>query len=167
MLKPSKKLSLALEAVTDIAFHGGSDPVQSQDIARRLNLPRRYLEQVMQQLVRAGLLKGVRGPRGGYRLARERRRISVGEIVRVVQGEADLLAAGMPGAGAHAPSAAGSEAEHGSGSPLGGLVIAPFFERTERELMERLDGVSVEDLCQEAQRAGLVGDQARSADFVI
>ena len=65
MLRPSKKLVLALEAVTDIAFHGGAEPVQSQDIARRLQLPRRYLEQVMQQLVRAGILRGVRGPRGG------------------------------------------------------------------------------------------------------
>jgi Rrf2 family protein len=69
MLRPSKKLVLALEAVTDIAYHGGPEPVQSQDIARRLMLPRRYLEQVMQQLVRAGILRGVRGPRGGYRLA--------------------------------------------------------------------------------------------------
>uniref|UniRef100_UPI00135C4C3E RrF2 family transcriptional regulator n=1 Tax=Geminicoccus flavidas TaxID=2506407 RepID=UPI00135C4C3E len=144
MLKPSKKLSLALEAVTDIAFHGGSDPVQSQDIARRLNLPRRYLEQVMQQLVRAGLLKGVRGPRGGYRLARERRRISVGEIVRVVQGETDLNGP-MPGGGATAE-------EQVAGSPLGAQVITPFFDRTERELMQRLDGVSIEDLCQEARR---------------
>jgi Rrf2 family iron-sulfur cluster assembly transcriptional regulator len=160
MLKPSKKLSLALEAVTDIAFHGGNDPVQSQDIARRLNLPRRYLEQVMQQLVRAGLLKGVRGPRGGYRLARERRRISVGEIVRVVQGDIDLNGTAMNGV-------IGSTDEQSAGSPLGAQVIAPFFERTERELMQRLDGVSVEDLCQEARRAGLVGDQARSADFVI
>lgn len=161
MLKPSKKLSLALEAVTDIAFHGGSDPVQSQDIARRLNLPRRYLEQVMQQLVRAGLLKGVRGPRGGYRLARERRRISVGEIIRVVQGDIDLSATPMNGQMAEA-----GEHEQ-SGSPLGALVITPFFDRTERELMQRLEGVSIEDLCQEARRAGLTGDHARTADFVI
>jgi Rrf2 family iron-sulfur cluster assembly transcriptional regulator len=160
MLKPSKKLSLALEAVTDIAFHGGTDPVQSQDIARRLNLPRRYLEQVMQQLVRAGLLKGVRGPRGGYRLARERRRISVGEIIKVVQGDVDLTV----GAGGQGPEVQ----EHDqSGSPLGALVITPFFDRTERELMQRLEGVTIEDLCQEARRAGLVGDNARTADFVI
>ena len=78
MLKPSKKLALALEAVVDVAYHGGAEPVQSQDIARRLGLPRRYLEQVLQQLVRAGVLKGVRGPRGGYRLARERRRVTRG-----------------------------------------------------------------------------------------
>ena len=86
MLRPSKKLALALEAMTDIAFHGGSEPVQSQDIARRLIVPRRYLEQVMQQLVRAGILRGVRGPLGGYKLARESNQISVGDIVRVVRG---------------------------------------------------------------------------------
>ena len=84
MLKPSKKLALALEAVVDIAYHGGSEPVQSHDIARRLGLPRRYLEQVLQQLVRAAVLKGVRGPRGGYRLARERRQqvADLGDAVR-------------------------------------------------------------------------------------
>ena len=81
MLKPSKKTALALEAVVDIAYFGGAEPVQSHGIAERLKLPRRYLEQVMQQLVRAGILKGVRGPRGGYRLARERRRVTVGEVM--------------------------------------------------------------------------------------
>jgi Rrf2 family protein len=90
MERPSKKLVLTLTAVTDIAYHGGAEPVQSQDIARRLSLPRRYLEQVMQQLVRAGILRGVRGPRGGYRLARERRRVSVGDVVRVVRGIEDI-----------------------------------------------------------------------------
>ena len=45
------------------------------------------LEQVLQQLVRADILRGVRGPRGGYRLARERRRISLGEVVRVLLNE--------------------------------------------------------------------------------
>ena len=60
-------------------------PVQSGEITRRQGIPRRYLEQVLQQLVRDGVLAGVRGPRGGYRLARERRRISLGEIVRVVR----------------------------------------------------------------------------------
>ena len=54
MLRPSKKLVLALEAVADIAYHGGAEPVQSQDIGRRLNLPRRYLEQVMQQCEQLG-----------------------------------------------------------------------------------------------------------------
>jgi Rrf2 family iron-sulfur cluster assembly transcriptional regulator len=149
MLRPSKKLALALEAVTDIAFHGGAEPVQSQDIAERLGLPRRYLEQVMQQLVRAGVLKGVRGPRGGYRLARERRRITVGQVVRVVRGED------------------GDEAPAGSSSPLGVQVMSPFWQQVEEEQMRRLDEVTIDDLCQQAMLRGVEGGGSRGADFAI
>lgn len=151
MLRPTKKLALALEAVTDIAFHGGPEPVQSQDIARRLGLPRRYLEQVMQQLVRAGILRGVRGPRGGYRLARERRRITVGQVVRVVHG------------GEEAAEEVGPVSE----SDLGRKVMGPFWREVEDELMRRLDEVTVEDLCQQAETHGLTSDAHRGVDFVI
>src|SRR5690349_24977195 len=85
MLRLSKKLLFAIEAVLDIAYNAGTLPVQSSEITRRQGIPRRYLEQVLQQLVRAGVLSGVRRPRGGYRLARELRRISVRDIVRVVR----------------------------------------------------------------------------------
>src|SRR4051812_50177430 len=78
MLKLSRKTLLALEAVIDIAFNARPEPVQAKEITARQGVPQRYLEQVMQQLVRAGILKGVRGPRGGYRLLGGGRRISVG-----------------------------------------------------------------------------------------
>jgi Rrf2 family protein len=139
MLRASKKLALALEAVADIAYHGGAEPVQSQEIAERLGLPRRYLEQVMQQLVRAGILRGVRGPRGGYRMAKERRRVSVGEVVRVVQ----RLEEGVP------------EGPLGSASPLGRKVIGPFWAELETDTMKRLDGVTIDDLCRQAEKAGV------------
>src|SRR3954454_19272593 len=122
MLKPSKKLALALEAVVDVAYHGGAEPVQSQDIARRLGLPRRYLEQVMQQLVRAGILKGVRGPRGGYRLARERRRISIGDIVRIAESVEDET---------------GEDAK--PRSDLGQRIVAPLIQTLQQDVMQRLD----------------------------
>src|SRR5262245_66443714 len=83
MIRLSRKTLLALEAVIDIAYNARPEPVQAKEITARQGVPQRYLEQVMQQLVRAGILKGVRGPRGGYRLARERRRISVGDVVRI------------------------------------------------------------------------------------
>ena len=86
MIKLTRKMLYALEAVVDIAYNTTADPAQAREITKRQGIPQRYLEQVMQKLVRAGVLKGVRGPRGGYRLARERRRITVGEIVRVVYG---------------------------------------------------------------------------------
>ena len=84
MLRLSRKTILALEAVLDVAYNARPDPVQSKDITKRQGIPQRYLEHVMQQLVHQGILKGVRGPRGGYTLARERRKITVGDIVRVV-----------------------------------------------------------------------------------
>ncbi|MFP5469574.1 MAG: RrF2 family transcriptional regulator, partial [Alphaproteobacteria bacterium] len=84
MLRLTKKMRYALEAVVDIAYNARPTPVQSREITQRQGIPQRYLEQVMQQLVHANILKGVRGPRGGYTLARERRRISVGEIIRVI-----------------------------------------------------------------------------------
>ena len=85
MIRLSRKSLLALEAVLDVALHARPDPVQARDITARQGVPQRYLEQVMQALVRAGILRGVRGPRGGYRLARERRRISVREIFEVIE----------------------------------------------------------------------------------
>jgi Rrf2 family protein len=151
MLRPSKKLVLALEAVADIAFHGGAEPVQSQDIARRLCLPRRYLEQVMQQLVRAGILRGVRGPRGGYRLAREARRVSVGDVVRVVRGIEE-------------PSV---HEEFASSSELGRRVVGPFWTATERELMARLDRVTIEDLCRRAEDQGVASESQRVVDYAL
>jgi Rrf2 family protein len=148
MIKPSKKLALAVEAVVDIAYHGTAEPVQSQDIGRRLNLPRRYLEQVMQQLVKAGILKGVRGPRGGYRLARERRRISVADVVSVVE-------------------ANDSEPANIRASDLGQRVMAPFWADQERAALARLDAITIEDLCRDAERSEVRREARDGIDFAI
>ena len=84
MLTLSNKIMYSIEAVVDIAYHSNGQPVQSHRISSRQRTPGRYLEQSLQKLVKANILTGVRGPRGGYQLARKRRRISVGEIVRIV-----------------------------------------------------------------------------------
>ena len=78
----SRRSLLAIAAVVDIALHARPTPVAAKSLAARHNLPPRHLETVLQALVRLGILKGVRGPRGGYELARERRRITAGDIVR-------------------------------------------------------------------------------------
>jgi len=151
MLKPSKKMLFAIEAVLDIAYHAGGEPVQSREITRRQGIPRRYLEQTLQQLVRAGILVGVRGPRGGYRLARERRRISVGEIVRVVRALESLED------GAEEPAA----------SALGRQVIRPMWTELGEEIMARLDGISIDELCMRAYRDGVPSEAALKLDFTI
>lgn len=150
MLKLSRKTMLALEAVIDIAFNARPEPVQAKEITARQGVPQRYLEQVMQQLVRAGVLKGVRGPRGGYRLARERRRISVGDVVRVAEAIDD------------------GEADNPEPrSELGTRVVTPLIARLQDEVMKQLDAISIEDLCSQARAAGVDCGGASTADFTI
>jgi Rrf2 family iron-sulfur cluster assembly transcriptional regulator len=79
----SRRSVLAVAAVVDVALHSRSAPVVAKALAARHKLPPRHLETLLQGLGHAKILKGVRGPRGGYELARERRRITVGEIVRI------------------------------------------------------------------------------------
>ncbi len=150
MLHLSKKMLFALEAVVDIAYNAGNNPVQSKEITRRQGIPQRYLEQVMQRLVRSGILKGVRGPRGGYRLARERRRITVGQIAQVVY---DL----DEDAGPAYPTA----------SPLGQKVVQPMWAELQGGLMERLDAITVEDLCRRAHATGVESESAKRLDYTI
>jgi Rrf2 family transcriptional regulator, iron-sulfur cluster assembly transcription factor len=78
---PRKGL-LAIAAVVDVALHGSERPVSARKLAARHSLPARHLEPVLQALVHEGIFNGVRGPRGGYELARERKRISVADILR-------------------------------------------------------------------------------------
>ncbi len=150
MLRMSKKTLLALEAVVDIAYHARPEPVQSKEITKRQGIPQRYLEQVMQQLVHAGVLKGVRGPRGGYRLARERRRITVGEIVRIVSA-----------------MEVSEENANGNGSSIGDKVVRPLLSRVQENMMRELDEVTIEDLCRGVDENSAGEPLAPTADFNI
>src|SRR5271154_1497093 len=142
MVRLTKKLLFAIEAVLDIAYNAGDLPVQSGEITQRQGIPRRYLEQVLQQLVRAGVLAGVRGPRGGYRLARERRRITLGEIVRVIR---EMESAEDPIADP-------------AGAELGHKVVRPLWQELQETLMQQLDAITIEDLCLRAYRSGIAGE---------
>jgi Rrf2 family iron-sulfur cluster assembly transcriptional regulator len=140
MPRLSKKTMFAIEAVLDVAFHANEQPVRSGDITERQRIPKRYLEQVLQHLVRAGILAGKRGPRGGYRLGRERTRITLGEIVRVVR---TLEAETEP-----------NDIET-VGSALAHEIVWPMWEKLREEMMTQLDAISIEDLCQRASAKGL------------
>jgi len=134
MLTPPKKVLFAIEAVLDIAYNAGGQPVQSSEITKRQGIPRRYLEQTLQALVRHKVLVGVRGPKGGYRLARERRRISVGDIVRVINTPDTVSQDALPS------------------SDIGIRVIQPLWSELHTDMMTRLDNTSIADLCQSASQ---------------
>src|ERR1019366_9493456 len=78
----SRKGILAIAAVIDVAINARGRPVSAKALAARHKLPPRHLEPVLQALVRDGILKGIRGPHGGYELAREHKRITAEDILR-------------------------------------------------------------------------------------
>ncbi len=139
MPRLSKKTRFAIEAVLDVAFYVGEHPVRSGDITERQRIPKRYLEQVLQHLVRAGILNGKRGPRGGYRLGRDRVNITLGEVVRVVR---NLEVETEP-------------SDPSIGSPLAHEVVWPLWEKLREEMMSQLDNITIDDLCQRAHAKGL------------
>ena len=83
-----RKGMLAIAAVIDIAINARGRPVAAKMLGDRHRLPPRHLEPVLQALVRHGILKGVRGPRGGYEFARDQRHITADDILRAA-GAAD------------------------------------------------------------------------------
>jgi Rrf2 family protein len=138
-LLPRKGI-LAIAAVIDVALHGAQRPVSAKALAERHGLPPRHLEPVLQALVREGILKGIRGPRGGYELARDRRRITADEILRAAGTVEDLDGPPMP---------------H---SELLASVVVPALAQAERVFSAALGEINVEDM---ARGAETLGDDGR------
>jgi len=144
----SRRSLLGLAAVVDIAHHSRPTPVAAKALATRHALPPRHLETLLQALVRHNILKGVRGPRGGYELARERRRISAGDIVRAAMTDSN-------------------EDEPSPVSILVDQVIAPAVDQASQSFLAELDQITVEDLCRDAERKHVFGGTAANIDFAI
>ena len=137
----SRRAAHALAALIDIAHHGRAGPVPLKAFAERHGLPPRHLEAVVQRLVKAGLLTSTRGPRGGYALARERRRIALADIVHAVEEETSR------------------EVPHGE-------VIRAALRPVETAADEILGRLTLEDLVQIADGQGRL-DPPGSTDFTI
>lgn len=123
----SQRRQLALAAVVDIAS-AKTGPVRQTVLSARHQLPARHFEPLLQTLARAGILRGVRGPGGGYVVARAPQDISCAEVVRAVREVSD-------------------------GGDFGALpssldaVILPAMDEAERAYFERLEQISIADLC--------------------
>jgi Rrf2 family transcriptional regulator, iron-sulfur cluster assembly transcription factor len=116
---------------------------------RVINCFPRQLETLLQGLVHAKILKGVRGPGGGYELARERRRITVGEIVRTAMS----LSTADPD-------------DLGSNSVLLERVIDPAVRRAGETFLANLDAITVEQMCDTAEKTHVLDDE-KVSDFAI
>lgn len=138
----------AIEAVLYIAMSPGTEPVRSRDICEYQEVAVRYLEPMLQKLVHADILRGVRGPKGGYLLARERRKITLSEIIDVVQ----------PGAEERAGQTI---------SRLRSAITGPMWQEAKHKVMERFSAITIADLCQLANEKGVKIGTTSKGDFTI
>ena len=140
------KLFYAIEAVLYIAYNAASGTISSRDIAARQGMPARYLEGLMQRLVRAGILRGIRGPKGGYVLAKERRRISVADICAALSEEG---------------------AENYKTTALGKNIVLPIWENAYNAWISALKEVNFAELCEQAASKQIKKMTEEKMDFTI
>lgn len=128
---------IAVTIMVDVAFYAGrSGLVSGSDIAERAGLARRGIEPLLQALSRSGVLDSVRGPRGGYRLGRPQRDISLDEIVRTVA----------------------NDDASGEGGPIGALferVVSPCWQQLDSVVCQQMISLTLEDMVRRAEAAGL------------
>ncbi len=149
-MKLSTKGRYGLRALIDLAVYSGEEAVSIQSIARRQNISDRYLEQLMGKLRRAGLVVSVRGAGGGYRLARPSGEISVGEVLRALEGNLDAVT--CPGT------------EEGPGCEEADLCVTRYvWKRINDSITQAVDTIMIEQLVEESRRIreenGKIGTQ--------
>ena len=132
----SGKGVLAIAAVIDVAIQMQGRPISAKTLASRHGLPPRHLESVLQALVRDGILKGIRGPRGGYELARERRLVSANDILRAAGSVEDTD-------------------ERPAASELVNKVVLPALAGAEHEFGVALGRINLDDMARDAGTLGV------------
>jgi Rrf2 family transcriptional regulator, cysteine metabolism repressor len=143
-VRVSAKGEYALKALLDLAVHekGGLQPIQ--DIAARQGIPQRYLEQVLLQLKRAGFLDSRRGSAGGYRLGRSPDQLTVGAVLRAVEGSVGGPETGRRGG------------RHAHGEHAGELT--ELWREIAEAVSAVVDRVTLEDLRRRAEERGGSGN---------
>ena len=151
-VKLSNKGRYGVQALFDIAFHNDGRPTQIREIVEREAIPMRFLEQIFQDLKKAGLIASKRGPRGGYHLARPASEISVGDVIRALEGPIAVMA---PEDGAEGGRRAAPDA------------TAAVFRDIASAVERCFDSVSIADVCERGAELGLRSKARERTSYVI
>ena len=135
----SQKCQYALRAIFELAKRSGDKPTPVPEIAAIQAIPPRFLEIILNQLKGAGIVESKRGSAGGYRLALSPQTVTVGDILRRLQGASDPVGCG---------SAHGGEDCRFSGD----CVFLPMWERAWQAMWTVYDDTTLQDLVDDAQR---------------
>jgi Rrf2 family iron-sulfur cluster assembly transcriptional regulator len=143
-MKISTQSRYGLRALFDIAYHSAGLSTQVKEISARQGISPRYIEQIFQKLKRAGLVKSIRGPSGGYYLSRNPEEIKVGDIIRATEGNLDLVFCLS-----HNKAATKSceRAVH--------CVARDIWQGASTRLLDYFDSITLQDLCKQAQQRGV------------
>ncbi len=138
-MKLSNKGRYGVRAIFDIAFHGDGRATQIKDISERQSIPPRFLEQIFQDLKRAGLVTSKRGPKGGYALAVPAREIRLGDIVRALEGTIAIAS----------PASAVDTARRSQS------VVEAAFTELSNNIEGCFDALTIQDLCDRGDADGV------------
>lgn len=148
-MRLSNKGRYAVRALFDIAYFNEGQATQAKDIAERQGIPPRFLEQIFQDLKRAGIVVSKRGPQGGYSLAGEPGTVRLGDVVRALEGPLLLSCGGEP-----------------SDDEVVGVTEAVFRDLSAK-VESCFDGVTLADICERAERMGLPRAHKETYSYVI
>jgi Rrf2 family transcriptional regulator, iron-sulfur cluster assembly transcription factor len=135
-MRLSTKSRYGVRALFDIAYHAEEAPAQIKTISQRQGITPRYLEQIFQKLKRAGIVKSIRGPRGGYYLARKPEEIAVGDVIRAMEETIEPVFCARP------PKGRSRKCRHESK-----CVAQVIWTEAGRRLGDYLDSVSLAQMC--------------------
>lgn len=135
-MKLSTKGRYGLRALIDLALYSENETVSIQSIARRQNISDSYLEQLMRKLRSAGLIVSVRGAQGGYKLARPANEISVGDVLRALEGSLEAVTCG-------------GEDNSCQGADL--CVTKFVWERINSSIRDTIDSIKLSQLVEESR----------------
>ena len=139
MIRISTRGRYALRAMVDLALHANGGPVLRRDIARRQGISADYVAQLFRRLCAVGLVDGVKGPGGGYVLARAPVAISAGDVVRAVEGPVAVVQCALP-------------TDEPSCNRVDRCATHLLWKRLSETITEFLDLVTLQDLCDEARQ---------------
>ncbi len=138
----SNKCNYALRALLELAKRDGGGPATIVDIAQAQSIPARFLEAILRQLKQAGLTESVRGKKGGYVLAKPARSITIGEVIRLMEGPF------------FAPEPGSSSKGAGQGTRTHD-VFEKIWRRAEDALNEVYDSTNFADLAEADRQASM------------
>lgn len=140
MFRLSTRSSYGLRACLALACSATVQPLAVADLSKDNQIPRRYLEQILNAMRHKGLVQSTRGARGGYQLSRRPSAITIGEIVRAVEGDMDAILCSVP------------EMRSQNCRTTTGCVSRRLCYDLETTLLRALDGTTLEDMRLEALR---------------